>query len=685
MCHKECVAQHCVCDLPYIVISGSCVQISEHLARTNYDIYIANKQDVSPTMGMGLFTDCLADWSYCDGIGPPCYPNHQRCHFLRSAHGDASHCPNTEHLRYCVQHECPTMFKCNASYCIPFYMVCDGVPDCPYSEDEVSCSAFSCPGLLKCKSDNICVHPYDICDGTLHCKNSLDDELFCDSEACPLHCQCSGYTVVCFKTNFENLNLLTQKTHAIIFREVNFYVSSISRFIHLVYLVLMNCNVLTSDHDLYPYKNLHNLLHLDISLNKIRFLQAGVFDGLTRLTHINLKGNKIHKIYKQGLRGLESIEIITLRYLFIKSIETCAFCSLQNVKVLDLSQNLLTTLHDIGLTSSPNLQVLNLTSNPLISINSNALENLHDIVTLETSVPAVCCHLPLKSVCKIVHQNSELQLNCNQLFPSRSLLIIAWISILIIISLNVFIISYYVVIKAHKLHFTLIQHLAFCDLLYAIYLLLMCYFHTIYGEAFYIKRYVWLQSLICKVISLVFIVPVMVSNYTSCLISINTLLLTKFALKLIKFTNAQIVFLIMIGWLVSTLIVLPFIIVYQSNSAMCIFSFSFRNSIVLKIVIIGVCVIMCVISSGIHYIVVSFVKESSKRIRKTKTTNTFSMSVKFIGIFIVNTTTIINLLFLLNANKFKDQTILYILIAVMPNKTIAHFFIYSLLGMINKR
>ena len=92
-----------------------------------------------------VYTKCPDGWSLCNVLDQFCFPNHKICVFERDRYGTL-HCPNTEHLRFCERHLCPTMFKCKASYCIATFMVCDGTPDCPGGEDEQDCNSILCPG-----------------------------------------------------------------------------------------------------------------------------------------------------------------------------------------------------------------------------------------------------------------------------------------------------------------------------------------------------------------------------------------------------------------------------------------------------------------------------------------------------------------------------------------------------------
>ena len=76
-------------------------------------------------------------------------------------------------------------------------MLCDGINDCPDSEDELLCPSWvDIGGYLSCKDDSIRVHPHEVCDGVVHCLLHQDDEYLCDY-SCPKYCHCKGYTMSC--------------------------------------------------------------------------------------------------------------------------------------------------------------------------------------------------------------------------------------------------------------------------------------------------------------------------------------------------------------------------------------------------------------------------------------------------------------------------------------------------------
>ena len=98
---------------------------------------------------------CPTEWTLCNSYREECVPNYKLCVFERTIFGDPLYCSDTEHLKNCVDHVCPNIYKCHKSYCIPLYMLCDNINDCPDNEDEKSCPIIKCTGLLKCKGNSI--------------------------------------------------------------------------------------------------------------------------------------------------------------------------------------------------------------------------------------------------------------------------------------------------------------------------------------------------------------------------------------------------------------------------------------------------------------------------------------------------------------------------------------------------
>nr|KAG5697422.1 hypothetical protein BaRGS_008848 [Batillaria attramentaria] len=139
------------------------------------------------------------------------FQQHFRCDLDQDCAGaeDETDCPYTSHVTHeflsCdMESACwgsdfwsagicrdETHFQCPGDgYCLPAYVHCNGVYDCPGKEDEAACDSYTCPGYYRCRSSRICVHPDNMCDGVFQCPQR-DDELLCDLR-CPENCTCYG-------------------------------------------------------------------------------------------------------------------------------------------------------------------------------------------------------------------------------------------------------------------------------------------------------------------------------------------------------------------------------------------------------------------------------------------------------------------------------------------------------------
>ena len=106
-------------------------------------------------------------------------------------------CEDYSHLEECRNMGCPRAFKCALSYCIPIRCVCNGKVDCRYGDDEASCDQYVCDNLLQCRGSNVCIPPWEVCDGIVHCSHFQEDEVYC--EECPAGLSCHGRAIECLQ------------------------------------------------------------------------------------------------------------------------------------------------------------------------------------------------------------------------------------------------------------------------------------------------------------------------------------------------------------------------------------------------------------------------------------------------------------------------------------------------------
>ncbi|KAL8601648.1 hypothetical protein ACOMHN_003914 [Nucella lapillus] len=72
-------------------------------------------------------------------------------------------CSDASDERFCVfplvTASMQTHFQChNNGYCLPVFVRCNVVKDCPEFEDENDCDSYTCPGFYRCRGSKVCVH-----------------------------------------------------------------------------------------------------------------------------------------------------------------------------------------------------------------------------------------------------------------------------------------------------------------------------------------------------------------------------------------------------------------------------------------------------------------------------------------------------------------------------------------------
>ena len=118
------------CACTHVGTHANCIPLHKWYADINALHFSSTKPDILSEVMNGevLSNGCAQGWSRCSDItGSTCFPNEKLCVFERDKYGSPLYCKNTEHLNLCNMDMpgtfCPSMFHCNASYCIPINMV----------------------------------------------------------------------------------------------------------------------------------------------------------------------------------------------------------------------------------------------------------------------------------------------------------------------------------------------------------------------------------------------------------------------------------------------------------------------------------------------------------------------------------------------------------------------------------
>ena len=185
---------------------------------------------------------------------------------------------------------CPeTHFWCSdKDHCLPVFVRCNGIFDCPGHEDERDCFMYTCPGFYRCRASKMCVHVSHVCDGWPQCPQH-DDELLC-ARQCPLGCTCHGLAFFCSHAfvahQFPDLRYLDVGGSGM-------NIVQLGDNNMLIHLSLARCRVKNvSD---FTFYNLHSL---DLSGNLLTEVSDHHFVFMPRLAILFLASNPLTSVFR---------------------------------------------------------------------------------------------------------------------------------------------------------------------------------------------------------------------------------------------------------------------------------------------------------------------------------------------------------------------------------------------------
>ena len=229
---------------------------------------------------------------------------------------------------------CPeTHFWClDKDYCLPVFVRCNGVFDCPGHEDERDCDKYTCPGFYRCRDSGMCMHVTNVCDGWPQCPQH-DDELLC-ARMCPNGCSCHGLAILCSKVcvvhQFPDLRYLDARGSGMSILQL--------RNNHmLIHLSLAKCNVETLRH--FTFYNLHSL---DLSSNLLTEVCDHHFNFMPQLAILFLADNPLTAVFTvttSNNSALHTLTILDLSYVKKISVDTNFLGKFPKLHTLNLSHS----------------------------------------------------------------------------------------------------------------------------------------------------------------------------------------------------------------------------------------------------------------------------------------------------------------------------------------------------------
>ncbi|KAL8594721.1 hypothetical protein ACOMHN_051667 [Nucella lapillus] len=230
---------------------------------------------------------------------------------------------------------CPeTHFQCPGGYCIPTFLMANGEKDCSHGEDEqvLSMNLF-CPGFYRCRKSWNCIHPNYVCDGIPHCPLS-DDELFCDL-TCPANCTCQGFAFTC--SDVFNVSQHLQLRYLDLSGIADPSLAGLNDLEYLHFLNMSSCQM-----NSILLQNLRHLRVLDLSRNIFTNLTSLRLENLRRLQYLDISHNPLAQSVGSAFSAfLHSASILQLETLVmtntaVKHLQAGVLGRLQQLASLDL-------------------------------------------------------------------------------------------------------------------------------------------------------------------------------------------------------------------------------------------------------------------------------------------------------------------------------------------------------------
>ncbi|KAG5326923.1 RXFP1 protein, partial [Acromyrmex heyeri] len=295
-------------------------------------------------------------------------------------------------MYYLNQDKCPIgTFQClNSTTCMPQRSWCNGVPDCPHSDDESTENCFDMHGnwdwfmkernwgnsnncgniIIKYTTDT----QYLLCItiSLLFVADTFDAPVNCTYDAC--RATCTNFTDVPKNLSsnvtaiFLTDNLLTHLSH-----------DALSRYPEIRLLYLDNNNIIKLDKGVFLHQS--KLFWLILTNNSISEILPGHLTGLDKLETLLLDQNKI------VTADFSDLEDSTTTYLINLSKNMLTTSALKLPRLSELTEIILDGNHFESITEDlfagcPALKSLSMEDNSISSIDENAFRNLQQLVEL---------------------------------------------------------------------------------------------------------------------------------------------------------------------------------------------------------------------------------------------------------------------------------------------------------------
>ena len=429
---------------------------------------------------------------------------------------------------------CPeSHFPCPGDgHCLPVFLRCNNVRDCPDNEDEEDCFTYSCPGLYRCRDSRVCLHSEHVCDRLYHCPKQ-DDEVYCYVK-CPVNCTCYGLAFTCSSLSavhlFPDLRYLDA-------RDSGLTPTHLSQSFMLVHLGLVRCGLFHIGQLSLP--NLHSL---DLSDNHLQEVTTSDFDLLPNLRELFVSGNPLSDVITVGTNTTKVNSMITV--LDISRISRTVFdvsrlTVVPNLTLLNLSNNGIERL-DGTFDFLHKLSVLDLRGCPVTTFQKSIFTGLSQFQRLYADNYKLCCQQNLPpdfNLANCLAPFDEIS-SCESLLYSNMYRAILYVfaSFAIVGNLGSFVTRIIIMRQKTVTGFgAFVSHLCVSDFMMGLYLAIIGIADRRYEGNYVWKDTFWRNSEVCKLAGFLSLLSCLVSAWIICYITLDRFLALRFPLSGVRF------------------------------------------------------------------------------------------------------------------------------------------------------
>ncbi|XP_067672287.1 G-protein coupled receptor GRL101-like [Haliotis asinina] len=478
------------------------------------------------------------------------------CLRMPDVFGKVSRSFDGNNIDACSLTVCPEGFyRCPGSYCIPVYLVCNGVTDCPRGDDEHDCGSYRCPGYYRCRSSgldiNHCIHTNELCDNIYHCPGG-DDERFCQS-TCPDECTCIGYSIVC-EMGMPLISHLPKAARRI--ELLNIDMSEINLefdgFYLLESLKMINCSLT----QLPRIVNLLNLQSLYVRKTEIMEIPEGTFSA-PRLKHLDLSLNEnLHHIVPGSFSGLGALETLDLSETGISHLPADVFLGMPNLKDISFSDTSIADIESGAFNGLSLVKTLNIDDADIEIFSENIFKGLDHLKTLYADSPVMCCDgiRPQSVQIGECYAETDKISSCSDLIGNDLLRIFLWILAVMAVIGNLSALLFRLTYNRSVLrkgYGIFITNLCVADLIMGVYLVIIGSVNVYYKGTYMWHAFYWKHSYLCQFSGFLSTMSSEASCLFIFLVTVDRFFATKFPFGQVRFTRKWAIVVSVSTWLIA--------------------------------------------------------------------------------------------------------------------------------------